>query len=422
MKALAMGLLAILATQEACGKPKSAEAPMTDMPGMAGMQDTTGMAGMPGMSGDSDGVPLDRTEAARLGITFARAVERPVRPFVRAVGILKYAEPRLVYVNARVNGWVEKLYADYVGKPVAQGEALLALYSPDLVSAQEEYLLARRLRDDTLAASARRRLALWDISADQIDSLETRGSVTRTLLLRAPRGGEIVEKHVIEGQAVQSGTNLFLIADRSVLWVDLAIFEGDAAAVRVGTPAKVTVDALPDRTFPGRVTFIHPQLDNNTRTLTARLEVANPRGEIRPGMYAAAELVPAGRRAVTVPLTAVLPTGTKDLVFVGRGDGRFLPREVRVGLRGDSLVEIVEGLKPGEEVVASATFLLDSEANLAAAIQGIMLQMGMGLNMGGMQMPGMETGGGEKGSAKAHDSMPGMEKMPMPNMEPGVQR
>ncbi|MGH7321892.1 MAG: efflux RND transporter periplasmic adaptor subunit, partial [Candidatus Rokuibacteriota bacterium] len=135
---------------------------------------------------------------------------------------------------------------------------------------------------------------------------------------------------------------------------------------------------------------IHPQLDDKTRTLTARLEVQNPRGELRPGMYAAAELVPAGRQAVSVPLTAVLPTGTKDLVFVNRGDGRFVPREVRVGVRGDSLVEIVEGLKPGEEVVASATFLLDSESNLAAAIQGIMLQMGMGLDMGGMQMPARE--------------------------------
>jgi len=353
---------------------------------------------MPAAGADTSGVPVNRTEAERLGITFARATERPVRSSVRAVGILKYAEPKLVYVNARVGGWVERLYADYVGKHVEQGDPLLALYSPDLVSAQEEYLLARRLNDDALAASARRRLALWDIPADQIDSLEARGGVTRTLLLRAPRSGEVTEKMVIEGQAVKAGDNLFQIADRGVLWADLAIFEQDAPAVRVGTPASVTLDALPGRTFHGRVTFIYPQLDDKTRTLTARLEVANPVGELRPGMYAAAELVAAGRRAVSVPLTAVLPTGTKDIVFVNRGDGRFLPREVRVGLRGDSLVEIVAGLKPGEEVVASATFLLDSESNLAAAIQGIMLQMGMGLNMGGMKVgdEGRGTRDGEK--------------------------
>ena len=186
-----------------------------------GTPDTQGMAGMPGMSADS-GVPLDRRDAARLGITFDRAAERPIRPFVRAVGILTYAEPRRVYVNARVSGWIEKLYADYVGKHVTAGEPLLALYSPDLLSAQEEYLLARRLGDDTLMATARRRLGLWNVPEDQIDSLVTRGTAERTLLLRAPRSGEIAEKMVIEGQAVRAGDNLFLIADRSVLWVDAA--------------------------------------------------------------------------------------------------------------------------------------------------------------------------------------------------------
>ncbi len=358
----------------ACRKKNTPDQSMAEMPGMAGAS----------RAPDTSGVPIDRGEAARLGITFARATDRPIETSVRAAGVLKYAEPRQAYVNARVNGWVEKLYADYVGKSVTAGEPLLALYSPDLVSAQEEYLLARRLRDDTLAASARRRLTLWDIPADQIDSLEARGSVTRTLTLRAPRSGEIVEKNVIEGQAVQAGTNLFLIADRAELWVDIAIFEQDVAGVRVGTPATIIVDALPGRTFQGRVTFIYPQLDEKTRTLTARVEVANASGGLRPGMFATAELSRAGRRAVSVPLTAVLPTGTKDLVFVNRGDGRFVPREVRVGARGDSLVEIVQGVTAGDEVVASATYLLDSESNLAAAIQGLMLQMGMGLNMGGM--------------------------------------
>ena len=394
MKRIILGLLVTAVPLTSCRKERSDNGATpgiqdaSDTTQTADMQGTEGMPGMPGLAApraDSSGVPIDRAEAARIGISFARAAERPVRPFVRAVGILKYAEPNLVYVNARVNGWVERLYADYVGKRVAAGEPLLALYSPELVSAQEEYLLARRLHDDTLALGARQRLALWDIPADQIDSLETRGTAERTLLLRAPRSGEVVEKNVIEGQAVQSGANLFLIADRRVLWVDLAIFEQDARAVRVGTPAAVAVDALPDRRFQGRVTFIHPQLDEKTRTLTARLEVDNADGALRPGMYATAELVPAGRRGVSVPLAAVLPTGTRDLVFVNRGDGRFVPREVKVGLRGDSLVEIVDGLKPGDEVVASATYLLDSESNLAAAIQGIMLQMGMGLNMGGME-------------------------------------
>jgi len=392
MKRTIIALFGGLLVLGACRKKNTPDQSMAEMPGMAGASQAP----------DTSGVPIDRGEAGRLGITFARATDRPIQTSVRAVGMLKYAEPRQAYVNARVNGWVEKLYADYVGKSVTAGEPLLALYSPDLVSAQEEYLLARRLRDDTLAASARRRLALWDIPPDQIDSLEARGTVARTLTLRAPRSGEIVQKNVIDGQAVQAGTNLFLIADRSELWVDVAIFEQDAAAVRVGTAASITVDALPGRTFQGRVTFIYPQLDEKTRTLTARVEVANSSGALRPGMFATAELSRAGRRAVSVPLTAVLPTGTKDLVFVNRGDGRFVPREVRVGARGDSLVEIVQGLKPGDEVVASATYLLDSESNLAAAIQGLMLQMGMGLNMGGMKTGTPDSGNRTRG-------MPGMD-------------
>jgi Cu(I)/Ag(I) efflux system membrane fusion protein len=401
MTALALALALV-----ACGRERPAEgdesrsagdtAGMAGMPGMEGMQGMEGMAGMPGMSAESAGVLVDRGEAARLGITFARAGERPVRPFIRAVGTLRYAEPRQVYVNARVGGWVERLFADYVGRSVTAGEPLVALYSPELVSAQEEYLLARRLGDDSLTATARRRLALWDIPADQIDSLVERGTVTRTMLLRSPRSGEIVEKMVIEGQAVRAGDNLFLIADRSVLWADLAIFEQDAAAVRVGSQAAIRLDALPGRTFRGRVTFIYPEVDERTRTLTARVEVENVGGALRPGMYASAEIVTAGRRVVSVPLTAVLPTGTRDIVFVNRGDGRFVPREVRVGLRGDSLVEIAQGLVTGEEVVASATFLLDSESNLAAAMAGIMLQMGMGLDMGGMRM---ESGSREPGAA-----------------------
>ena len=375
MKRIAMALLVVGVILSGCRKKPD---DMADMPGMAA-------AGT-----DTSGVPVNRPEAQRLGVTFARASEQPVQSSVRAVGVLKYAEPNRAYVNARVGGWVEHLYADYVGKRVERGEPLLALYSPDLVSAQEEYLLARRLKDDSLAAGARRRLELWDIGADQIDSLDARGKVTRTLLLRAPRSGEIVEKMVIDGQAVRPGDNLFLIADRRILWVEVAVFEQDAPAIRVGMPATVRVDAVPGAAFRGRVAFIQPQIDERTRTLTARLEVDNADGALRPGMYATLELASTGRRAVTVPVAAVLPTGTHNIVFVNRGDGRFLPREVRVGQHGDSLVEILEGLQPGDEVVASATFLLDSESNLAAAIQGLMLQMGMGLNMGGMQMPARE--------------------------------
>lgn len=390
--------------------------------GMPGRQGMPGMPGMPGMSemermgpgapapagADTAGVPVDRPAAERLGITFARAAMRPIAAGTRTVGTLIYAEPRRVYVNARVMGWVEELYADYEGKPVRRGEALLALYAPELVSAQEEYLSAKRLGDSTLVAAARRRLTLWDIPDDQIDRLDRTGRAQRTLLLRAPITGEIAEKKVIEGQAVQPGDNLFLIADRSVLWVDLAVFEADARMLRVGVPAELTVDALPGRTYRGRVTFIHPGLDTTSRTLTARVEVKNPDGSLRPGMYVTARLATAATRRLAVPLTAVLPTGTRQIVFVNRGDGRFVPRDVRTGIRTDSLIEIVSGLKAGDEVVGSATYLLDSESNLAAAMQGLMLQMGMGLNMGGMRMEG---GGEMKGMEMKGGEMKGMPSM-----------
>src|SRR5260370_20579649 len=281
VKRIMIGLFVVAVMTGCQKKPARSD----EMAGMKDTQDTAQMSGMKEMRGvpgraaggaDTWGGPVNRTEAQRLGITFARADERPVRPFVRAVGVLKYADPNRVYVNARVGGWVEKLYTDYVGKRVTAGETLLALSSPGLVSAQEEYLLAKRLKDDTLAMSARRRLALWDIPADQIDSLDQRGTVTRTLLLRAPRSGEIVEKDVIEGQAIQAAQNLFLIADREVLCADLSVFEPGAPAVRLGTPAPIRVDAVPDRTFPGRGTVLYPQLYERTRTLTARVAVDNP--------------------------------------------------------------------------------------------------------------------------------------------------
>jgi membrane fusion protein, copper/silver efflux system len=389
-------IIAVLLVVGVIGCERKQNAPDADtkgrsMEGMPGMSEREGMSpgGGGGSAGtDTAGVPVNRAAAARLGITFARAAIRPITAGTRAVGTLTYAEHRREYVSARVMGWVEKLYADYEGKPVRKGEPLLALYAPELLSAQEEYLSAKQLGDSSLVAAALRRLTLWNIPEDQIELLEHTGKAQRTLLLRAPISGEIAEKRVIAGQAVQAGDNLFLIADRGVLWVDLAIFESDARMLDIGVPVELTVDAMPGRTYQGRVSFIHPSLDSTTRTLTARVEVRNRDRRLRPGMYVTARLAPAANRRLAVPITAVLPTGTRQLVFVNRGDGQFVPRDVQTGARSDSLMEIVTGLEPGDEIVASATYLLDSESNLAAAMQGLMLQMGMGLNMGGMQMEG----------------------------------
>lgn len=410
MIALVIGALAALGCSRADNSPASSSAGSRDSggtPGRKDMADMPGMAGMPGMETprtgtrtDTASVPLDRRSANRLGITFARAAERPMQQDARVVGTLTYAEPRRVYVNARVDGWVERLHANYTGKPVQRGEVLLALYSPALVSAQEEYLAARRLGDSTLTDAARRRLVLWDVPSDLIARLDRSGTAERTVSLAAPASGEIAEKMVTQGQAVSAGDNLFLIADRSELWVDLAVYESDARLLRVGMSVEVTVDAFPGQTYAGRVSFIQAVVDSVSRTLTARVALRNRGGQLRPGMYVSARLASAAMPRLVVPLTSVLPTGTRNIVFVNRGDGRFVPREVAVGLRSDSLVEVVRGLEPGDEVVASATYLLDSEANLASAMQGLMLQMGMGLDMGGMPMDGGDS----------MEGMPGMER------------
>jgi membrane fusion protein, copper/silver efflux system len=359
-------LVAVLAcnrdSRPTAGEDTSGKGETSKMEGMSGMR---GMD-MPGMDmgADTSGVPVDRRAVSRLGITFARAAEQPIRRRITLAGTLAYAETRRTYVAARVDGYVEHLHANYMGK----------------------YLTAKRLGDSALVDAARQRLALWDIPADQIASLDRTGTPQRTLLLRAPANGEVAERLVTAGQAVRAGDNLFLIADRSVMWVDAAVFEMDTPAIRLGTPVRVHVGAIPGREFRGKVTFLHPTVDTTTRSLTARIEVANPNRLLRAGMFASVEVELGPESGVAVPIEAVLPTGTRNLVFVNRGDGRFQPREVTVGARGDSLVQVVQGLKAGDEVVASATYLLDSESNLAAAMQGIMLQMGMGLDMGGMQM------------------------------------
>jgi multidrug efflux pump subunit AcrA (membrane-fusion protein) len=378
---------------------------------MAGMQGMEGMA----MGGDGP-IRVTARQAALAGVTFAVARAAPLERTVRAVAMAVPNERGLGVVNARVNGWVEALHANETGRFVRAGEPLLELYAPELVTAQEELALARRVPraagGDSLVAATRRRLALWGIADQDIARLEESGQVERRLTLRSPYAGHILEKHVIEGQAVRAGDPLFRIADLSTIWIEPAIFERDIPLVHRGQRARVTFDALPGRQFHGRVTFIQPGLDMTTRTLRVRVEVPNPGLLIKPMMFGAVRIAAQGPAGVVVPLGAVLPTGTRDLAFVVR-QGGVVPTEVVVGAWGDSTLLVADGLAPGDTVVASATFLFDSESQLAAAMAGIMLNMGMGLDMGGMQMEGMEmpvdtAGKREAGNGKHDSAMPGM--------------
>jgi len=310
---------------------------------------------------------------------------------VRASAQVVPDERGLTEVNARVPGWVERLWVNETGRFVRRGDSLLALYAPALLAAQEELLLARTLAATpdgaTLVADARRRLELWNVSPEEIAAIEREGVPRRRVSVLAPHDGHVIAKRVVEGEMVEAGEPLFRLADLSTVWIEPAIYEQDLAAIRIGQEATVEVQAYPGLALTGRVTFIPPTLDSVTRTVRVRVEVPNPGHRLKPAMFATVSFRVEGPRGVLVPLAAVLPTGTRNLAFVVR-DGGIRPVEVRVGHRGDTEVLVTHGLAPGDTVVARATFLLDSESSLAAAMQGIMLNMGMGLDMGGMRMEG----------------------------------
>ena len=357
-----------------------------------------GMAGMPATSGDSNaaGRPLVVPAAARarLGIMMATATQRELIREVRLVGRVVPAETAQRTVTTRVDGFVEQLYVDFTGRPVRRGEPLLDLYSPMLVSAQQELLLAVHLRRslgaepageaarnaDSLVAAARRRLQYWEISDDQIAQLERTEAVRRTLTLHSPSDGIVLQKNVIQGQSVMAGSVLFQIADLKTVWLEADAFESDLALMHVGLHALVSFDAYPGQPFHGTVTYVYPTVDPVARTGRVRIDVPNGDGRIKPGLFGTALITtPAGPRTVVIPRQAALVTGDRALVFVEDSLGRLVPRRVTLGAETDSLVQVLTGLSAGERIAGTAAFLLDAETNLGAAMAA---------------MAGMNTGGG----------------------------
>ncbi len=329
-------------------------------------------------------VTLDARRQQLIGVRTAKAARVMVAPEVRAVGTVRADETRQTEVNVKADGWIRDLRADFTGRPVQQGETLFTLYSPDLIATQEEYLLAIRgqtqaiagqvpeLRDYStrLVDAARERLRRWDLGEAEIQELEQRGAAFETVPVRSPASGVIVEKAAIEGMHVTPGQTLFRIADLSVVWVEADVYERDMAAVRVGQAATVTLDAYPDQRFSGRATYIYSYVEEQTRAIKVRFQFPNPRGLLKPGMYANVQLVTAASTVLAVPADAVLDSGREQVVFVALGDGYFEPRPVRIGRRVDTTIEITAGLKEGEEVATGATFFLDSESQLQAVIRG----------------------------------------------------
>ncbi len=323
-------------------------------------------------------VGIDPQRQQLIGLRTAPVEEGQVGGSWRTVGRVAVDETRVHHVALRFSGFIEQVFVDYVGKPVRAGEPLFSIYSPDVVSAQEEYLLAVRTRDSLgatsaqagmdLVAAARERLRLWDIPEVEIRRLERTGKAQRTVTLYSPMSGVVTKKDVVMGHRVAEGDMPYEITDLGQLWVLADAYESDLARVKLGTPATLTLQAFPDRQFPGKVVFIDPILDPKTRTAKVRLAFPNPTGELKPEMFGEVTLRTPARKGLSVPTDAIIDSGTRKVVFVSLGEGKFRPQEVKVGASDGERSEVLEGLKAGDQVVTRANFLVDSESRLRASL------------------------------------------------------
>lgn len=329
-------------------------------------------------------IAVDPNILQSMGVRTAKAELKPLARTIRAVGRVTFDERRLFQVTTKINGWVERLHIKATGDPIRRGQPLLSLYSPELVSAQRELLLAQKNLKNLeksdfpeIKEGARRvfeasllRLRNWDIPESQIAELTRTGEVKKDLALNSPVNGIVIKRMVTQGQMIQAGMPLLEVADLSNVWVEADVYEYELPWVKVGQHAQMTLSYLPGQTFHGQVSYIYPYLKEASRTARVRLAFPNPGLKLKPDMFAQVELTaPSAEAAVVVPAEAVLDTGERQHVFVSLGQGQFEPRTVKVGLRGDDgAVQVLEGLRPGDEVVTSAQFLLDSESRFREAI------------------------------------------------------
>jgi Cu(I)/Ag(I) efflux system membrane fusion protein len=325
-------------------------------------------------------VTLTPEKVQKLGVRTAAAEIKPLSRTVRATGIVEADERRLHDVTLKFDGYIENLYVNATGQPVGAGQILFDLYSPELLATQEEYLIARRGQFqvaegsdarrtlDALVQGGLARLRNFGIAEPELRRLEREDTARRTLPVRSPASGIVMEKRAVAGMKAPAGEPLFRIADLSTVWVQAEVFEQDLSLIDVGRKARVTLDAYPGKVFEGRVDFVYPMLKEATRTARVRLELPNPGGVLKPMMYAHAVLAAPDREVLAVPASALLNSGQRTVVLVERGEGRYEPRPVDTGQRGDELVEIRGGLRAGERVVVGANFLIDAESNLRAVL------------------------------------------------------
>lgn len=320
-------------------------------------------------------IAIDPVVVQNMGVRIAPVATGPLTKTIRTVGTVDYNEREMRDVNIKISGWIEKLHVDFVGARVEKGDPLFELYSPQLFAAQEEYLLAWRNRNTTpdsrnLLEAARTKLEYFDINEEQIKQLQEAGKPTKTMTIRSPHTGVVIAKHANEGMKVDPGMQVFRIADLSTVWVLVTLYEYQLPYIEQGMQASISLPYIPGQTFEGEVIYIYPFLESKTREVQVRLEFDNPNNALKPGMFANVTLENTlAAEKTLVPRSAVIDTGQRQVAFVSLGEGKFEPRDVRLGVQtGDGKVEVISGLKPGEMVVTSGQFLIDSEAKMREAL------------------------------------------------------
>ncbi len=349
-------------------------------------KDQMGMDYIPVYEGEEpqgNQIRISPEKVQKLGVKTEAASRRTLTRPVRLVGTVQVDERRLYTVAPRFEGWIRQLYVNATGHPVKRGEPLMDVYSPELVSAQQEYLIAlegqRALREsdaqiragmEQLAEAALQRLRNWEVPEDELQRLRQEGQARQLLTLRVPVTGVVLEKAAVQGMRFMPGEALYRIADLTALWVLANVFEQDLGLVHPGQKVNVTVNAYPGKVFIGKVDFIYPVMNPQTRTAQVHIDLPNPNGLLKPSMYASVELAAGqgGAPMVTIPTSAVINSGARQLVLIDKGEGRYEPRPVKLGVQGDDYVQVLEGVKAGEPVVVSANFLIDAESNLKAAL------------------------------------------------------
>ena len=386
------------------GKASGSGQDMGSMPGMdmsgagkssTGSADNSGgqTAGMQNMTPGT--VVLDGATQQKIGVTYTTVRRAPLKRTISTVGLVQMDDEKISRVHVKVAGWIHKVDLNYVGKLVKKGQPLFTLYSPDLVATEQEYLIALKGQEylaktpysdastgaDSLLNATRDRLRLWDISDAQIHNLESTGKAATDMTLYSPIDGFVMSRNAYEQTYVTPETNLYEIADLSTIWVYVDIFEYEAPFVHMGQTAQMQLSYFPGKTYRGKVTYIYPTLDPKTRTIKVRLEFPNPGYQLKPDMYADVQLNVDYGTQTLVPSEAVLNSGTRQVVFIAKPNGYFEPRDIKIGDQFDGQTVVLAGLKPGEKIVASGNFLIDSESRLGAAMQQMMASM-PGMDMG----------------------------------------